>query len=246
MATKTIRNYDLICKAKQADKASMETLLNLYKGLINKIASYYFYHLKVTHLEFNELVAEGQIGFIKAVERFDIEKGYELSTYVTYGIKNSILNALRECSMIKVSTRDVMNQVNANKTNKNNEKTAIYNLDLIDTSENMELCMYYSKKSNNTYMDSNLETEIVDNIHNKKLYANIHESLNGLTYEEGLIVNDFYGFNADRCLNLKEISHKYDIPYNQVRTLKGSAILKLQKSLKNCDNNSMDSYKYVM
>lgn len=95
----------------------MEELLNLYSGLIKKIASYYYYHLKVTHMDLDELITEGQMGFINAVRNFDISKGYQLSTYVTYGIKNSILNALRETSMIKYSTRELMKQVNKNKKN---------------------------------------------------------------------------------------------------------------------------------
>ena len=238
-----MKNYDLICKAKQGDNESMEILLELYAGLINKIANYYYYHLKVTHLELEEIVTEGQIGFIESVNKFDLTRECELSTYATFVIRNSILNALRETSIVKFTTRDISNQMKKNKENKNNpdKSTTLFNVNLIDTAENMELCMHYSDKSDSSYLNSEVEDIVINSTYKKKITNLVKDSLSTLSYNEFLIITNFFGFNnTGECLNLKEISKKYDIPYTQVRKFKTSAISKLQNYFKKSNNNILD------
>lgn len=236
---KKIRNYELIKSAKQGNKKALESLLNMYAGLIKKIASYYFYHLSITHLEFNELIVEGQIGFITAVEKFDLNRGYELSTFATYGIKNSILNALRESSIIKHSTRDVMNQMKKNKENNNSNKTMLYELDLIDNSENMDLCMRYS--SNIMSNESNTEDIVINSMCNNLMQEMLKEGLNILSPNEKIIIKKFFGLDYCKAMNLKQISKTYNIPYSQVRKSKATALKKLKHFLETRNNNNMIS-----
>lgn len=243
---KKIKNYELIKSAKQGDKNAVESLLIIYAGLIKKIASYYFYHLSVKHLELNELITEGQIGFINSIERFDLDRGYEISTFFSYGIKNSILNALRTSSIIKHSTRDVMNQVTKNKKNKDSNKTMLFELNLIDSCENMEICIH-SSNNNNISVENNGTEDIVINAMNNKMISNdLKEGLNILSPTEKFIIIKFFGLNNCQSMNLKQISRNYNIPYSKVRKLKTLALTKLKQFLQNRNNNDMMSISDIV
>lgn len=232
-----IKNKELILKAKQGDERSMEELLTLYDGLIKKIASYYFYHLSVKHLDLEELVSEGQIGFIQAVNRFDMEKGFQLSTYVTYGVRNSILNAMREGSIIKFSSRDVAGQMKKNK-DKENEKTALFNIELIDTPERFDN-IYNLNKPNNSYEEDGIEDSVIESLETKEVNNMIKEALCLLSSEERLIIEHYFGFIDGKQLNLKKISCLYNIPYPKIRKSKNIAVDKIKNFLKESDNNNL-------
>ncbi|HBF76637.1 MAG TPA: hypothetical protein DDX02_02235 [Clostridiaceae bacterium] len=218
----------------------MEELLNLYSGLIKKIASYYYYHLKVTHMDLDELITEGQMGFINAVRNFDISKGYQLSTYVTYGIKNSILNALRETSMIKYSTRELMKQVNKNKKNID-EKTQLFDLNLIGTAENLELCMCYANSIDALSIEeNNVENTYFNHIEKEHKHEIVQQLLQQLLPNEKKVIIDYFGIGSQKRLTLKAISKKYDIPYTKVRQIKEESIEKIKKYITDCNNNELE------
>jgi len=213
----------------------LTSLLELYEDLIKKIANYYYKNTKVQHMDFEELVAEGQIGFIEAVRRFDIEKGYELSTFATYSVKNSILNAMRKSSIIKHSTRDIMNQMKKNKEGKS-DKTTLYDIDLLDTSDKFECCMKYSS---NTQHNLTLEDEFINMIEKKELECIVKKSFEVLTPSEKVIILNYFGFYNYEKINLKKISEKYGLDYINVRMMKKSGLQKIKKFILS-NNNDLD------
>ena len=90
----TESNKILIGKIQRGDEQARQDLCIKNRGLVEKFAGYYATKFSGT-LEFEDLVQEGNIGMLKAAEKFDCLKGYEFSTYATWWIVQSIIRAIR-------------------------------------------------------------------------------------------------------------------------------------------------------
>lgn len=93
------RTYELILKAQNGDKESLETLLNDNASLIHSIVR----KLIRQPYEYEDLFQIGSIGFIKAIKRFDTSLGLKLSTYAFTLIVGEIKKHMRDDNIIKVS-----------------------------------------------------------------------------------------------------------------------------------------------
>ena len=82
----------LFLKLKEGDKDAKNRLIETNLGLVVPIASYY----RNRGVEFLDLIQEGNIGLMKAVDKFDPEKGYKFSTYATWWIRQAITRALAD------------------------------------------------------------------------------------------------------------------------------------------------------
>lgn len=101
-SSESLERADLLTKVLElrSDPESKEyrralgLLLVAYHGLIAGVA--YAYRRKTRHLQLQDLIAEGQIGFCAGVERFDPGYGAQLSTYVGYWVRTQICRAVRD------------------------------------------------------------------------------------------------------------------------------------------------------
>lgn len=67
-------------------------------------------------MEFDDLLIDAKLGFLKALEKFDINKRNALSTYATHCMRNYILNSIRvNNNMIKLSSREVNKRIKLSK-----------------------------------------------------------------------------------------------------------------------------------
>ena len=81
-------------KIKEGDKKERERLINCNLRLVKGIASFY----DNRGMQFNDLIQEGIIGLILAVDRFDVSKGYKFSTYATVYIRSFMSRAIMKCT----------------------------------------------------------------------------------------------------------------------------------------------------
>lgn len=79
------------CKVKDTDKVAFNTLVERNMRLVISIAKHYI----GSGLDYSDLIQEGSIGLIKGVEKYDYTKGYALSTYCTWWIRQAITRAIQ-------------------------------------------------------------------------------------------------------------------------------------------------------
>ena len=90
---------EIITKAKQGDKEAKEMIIMSNLRLVAKIALHYC----KSGIYYLDLIQEGTIGLIAAIDKFDVSKGYKFSTYATWWIKKEIIDALKKkVNMIKI------------------------------------------------------------------------------------------------------------------------------------------------
>ena len=82
--------YDLLVRAKNGDKQAKDAFIEQNMKLVIYIANKY----KNEKYEFLDLIQDGSIGLMEAIDKFDLSKGYSFSTYATWWIRQSITRAL--------------------------------------------------------------------------------------------------------------------------------------------------------
>jgi RNA polymerase primary sigma factor len=198
-----------------------------------------------------DLVSEGNIGLMNAIERFDVDKGYHFISYAVWWIRQAILKAICEKSrMIRLPLNRANELVQIEKVKKDlqGEQFAESEMDIIarkleiDRSHVAELVgisrelisldtPVYSEK------DSSLLGDFVEDkdqpLPDEMMIENsLREDINGilktLTQKEAEIVQYRFGLNGHRPMSLKEIGSMYKLTKERIRQIEKKAIKRLQ------------------
>lgn len=167
-------------------------------------------------LSYSDLIAEGNYGLMKAMEKFDYEKGYKTISYSVWWIRQSILEALKERAGIEGESlpEDFEKQ---NSMDGNEE-----NIDYIVKSEYID---YGNTDSNNEEL--------------KQVILNLTECL---TEREQYIITEYYGLNSNENMTLEEIGDAIGLTKERVRQIKEKALKKLRSEALN-NSITADIYK---
>ena len=204
-------------------------------------------------LSLSDLINEGNLGLIKAAQRFDETKGFKFISYAVWWIRQSILQALAEQSRI---VRLPLNKVGLNsKINKafslleqeferppTPDEIAQY-LDIevdevVSTlsmgGKHLSMDQPITEGEDGSLIDM-LENENAvktDNklVNNDSLNIEIERSLNTLTPRQKEVVTYFFGIGVDHPLSLEDLGEKYNLTRERVRQIKDKAILKLRET----------------
>lgn len=241
------------------DKDAAHQLVTSHLRLVVKIA----YGYKNYGLPMPELVAEGNIGLMQAVKKFDPEKGFRLSTYAIWWIKASIQEyVLRSWSLVKMGTtaaqkklffnlrkmkNRIMSAEHAQLTDENIAQIATE----LDVSEqevvNMDQRMSGSDQSLNAFMGSDDEgAEWIDILASDE---DSHETQIGEAQEYSERQGKLYAAMdkltererdivekrqlSDDPLTLEDLSQVYGVSRERIRQIEARAIEKLQHSVIN-------------
>ena len=190
-------------------------------------------------LELSDLIAEGNLGLLKAVENFDWTKQLRFISYAVWWIRQSILQSLNE------NARTIRLPVNVvqdlQKAKKEVEKNGT---DLPDKFVNLPTVINYDAPLNeegDTLLDliKNPDAELPDSVFDTKeiLKEKLKEILGILDDREKLIIEDYFGLSG-QTRTLEDIGNDFKLTKERVRQIKEKALRKLR-------NESNDLFEYL-
>ena len=238
---------ELAQRIKKGDKEALEKLTKANLRFVVSVAKQY----QNQGLSLPDLINEGNLGLIKAAEKFDETRGFKFISYAVWWIRQSILQALAEQSRI---VRLPLNQVGSlNKINKafarfeqEHERTPsaeelANELELpkekvTDTlrvaGRHISVDAPFADGEDNSLLDVLVNTDSPNadrGLINESLATEVERALEILTERERDIIRYFFGIGCSE-MTLEEIGEKFDLTRERVRQIKEKAIRKLRQS----------------
>jgi len=199
----------------------------------------------------DDLISEGNIGLINAIERFDVDKGYHFISYAVWWIRQSILKAICEKSRtIRLPLNRANELVQIEKMRKEmfseegqepEDRELARRLgmnesqvrDLLDISREMislETPVYTDRDTSvlsDFLEDANHPSPEIQTVHSS-LKSDLNEALETLSDKESKILELRFGLNDKQPLSLKEIGEKFHLTKERIRQIEKKALQKLQ------------------
>jgi RNA polymerase primary sigma factor len=232
---------------RNGDRAALEKLVRANLRFVVSVAKQY----QNQGLSLPDLIDEGNLGLIKAAEKFDETRGFKFISYAVWWIRQSILQALAEQSRI---VRLPLNQVGSlNKINKayqrfeqeHERKPSAEELaELLDipvdkiadtlkmTGRQVSVDAPFVEGEDNSLLDVlvNDDSPIADRtLINESLSTEVERALATLTERERDIIKLFFGINCQE-MTLEEVGEKFGLTRERVRQIKEKAIRRLRHS----------------
>ena len=238
---------DLAKRIKQGDQIALEKLTKANLRFVVSVAKQY----QNQGLSLSDLINEGNLGLIKAAQRFDETRGFKFISYAVWWIRQSILQALAEQSRI---VRLPLNKVGSlNKINKAfSELEQAYerepspeelaeileiSTDEVETTlgvaaRHVSMDAPFVEGEDNSLLDV-LENTTMPGTDSHLEYADslrreIERSLGTLTDRQADVIKLYFGIGVEHPLSLEDIGDKFGLTRERVRQIKDNAINKLR------------------
>ena len=241
---------ELAGRIRKGDRKALEKLTKANLRFVVSVAKQY----QNQGLSLPDLINEGNLGLIKAVEKFDETRGFKFISYAVWWIRQSILQAIAEQSRI---VRLPLNQVGSvnkisralNKFEQEHERRPSVD-EIAETTDLPEDKIADAMNANtrhvsvdapfvdgddNSLLDilANNDAPMADNeLVKQSLQTEISRALQLLNERERNIIEAFFGINQPE-LTLEEIGNKYGLTRERVRQIKEKAIRRLRNHTKN-------------
>ncbi len=237
---------ELAQRIRQGDKIALEKLTKANLRFVVSVSKQY----QNQGLSLPDLINEGNLGLIKAAQRFDETRGFKFISYAVWWIRQSILQALAEQSRI---VRLPLNKIGSiNKINKTyakleqefeREPNAEEIAEALDITE-AEVKESMKNAGRHVSMDAPLIQDEDNNMYDvlksdevvtpetellyESLRKEIDRAISTLTPREADVVRLYFGLNGSHPMTLEEIGEKFDLTRERVRQIKEKAIRRLK------------------
>lgn len=239
---------ELARKISLGDRAALERLTKANLRFVVSVSKQY----QNQGLSLPDLINEGNLGLIKAAERFDETRGFKFISYAVWWIRQSILQALAEQARIvrlplnKIGTINKINKAFSELEQRFERPPSADELAEFLECTPDEVKQSMANNGRHISMDAPLvdgdessssmydvlvndslpgpEKELVT----ESLRKDIERSLSTLTAREGDVVRLYYGLNGKHSMTLEEIGERFDLTRERVRQIKEKAIRRLK------------------
>jgi len=244
---------ELARRIRQGDRVALERLTKANLRFVVSVSKQY----QNQGLALPDLINEGNVGLIKAAERFDETRGFKFISYAVWWIRQSILQALAEQARI---VRLPLNKIgNINKINRAyseleqkferppsaDELAEFLNCSTEEVKQSlsqngrhvsMDAPRVEGDESSSTMYDVMTGDSLPSpdsNLVLESLRKDIKSSLTTLTQRESDVISMFYGLDGKSPMSLEEIGIRFDLTRERVRQIKEKAIRRLKHTTKN-------------
>ncbi len=236
-------------KIKQGDTNALERLTKANLRFVVSVAKQY----QNQGLTLSDLINEGNLGLIKAAERFDETRGFKFISYAVWWIRQSILQSLAEQSRIirlplnKVGSLNKINQAFAQLEQEfereptPDELAELLNLEIDEVRSTLGVA------GRHVSMDAPFRTgeessllDVLENPNSEQadrgvgysdsLRCEVERSLAMLTEKQAEVLKMYFGIGMDEPASLEDIGARYDLTRERVRQIRDKALLRLKSA----------------
>ena len=239
---------DLALKAKAGDKAAKDKIVNANLRFVVNVAKKYQNH----GLDLPDLISEGNIGLLTAVDRFDVSKGYHFISYAVWWIRQAILKAICEKSRairLPLNRANELVQIEHARKLMTGDKTEEQEFaevarmlkmdkqhvrEMVNISRDMISldAQVASSDNDRTSVSDFIEDERYDNPDEEAISnamkRDIGKVLNTLKPNEAKVLSLRYGFNGARAMSLKEVGDTCNLTKERIRQIEKHAIVRMR------------------
>ncbi|MCB0496160.1 MAG: RNA polymerase sigma factor RpoD/SigA [Cyclobacteriaceae bacterium] len=243
---------ELAQRIQDGDEAALEKLVKANLRFVVSVAKQY----QNKSLTLNDLINEGNLGLIKAAQKFDHTRGFKFISYAVWWIRQSIMQALAEHSRLvriplnKVGSLNKINKAMAELEQKYNraptdqELAEILEMDdkelkgtLSARTRHVSVDAPFAEGESNSLLDVLEDDTIVstdgDLEYTNSLQIETERSLATLDPREQQVLRMYFGIGEQTAISLEQIAETLNITRERVRQIKEKAIKKLQHDSRN-------------
>ncbi|MDB2673817.1 RNA polymerase sigma factor RpoD/SigA [Akkermansiaceae bacterium] len=243
------QEVELAARIKKGDEKAREIMIKANLRLVVKLARDYSNY----GVPLADLISEGNIGLMKAVEKFDPAKGGKLSTYAGWWIKQAIKRALaNQGKTIRLPVHLVdklarVRRITAMLTEELGEEPTDEMLSDVLGIPERKLAMLKQASQRPASLDAPVSDDSVstyaevigdenavsplDELANKNYLSELEGMLGVLDARETEIIDSRFGLNGKKVMTLEEISHNFGVSRERIRQVQNAAINKMRKAL---------------
>ncbi|MCH7974395.1 MAG: sigma-70 family RNA polymerase sigma factor [Bacteroidetes bacterium] len=241
---------DLAIKIKKGDGDAQEKLVRANLRFVVSVAI----HFQNQGLSLGDLIGEGNVGLIKAAQRFDVTRGFKFITYAVWWVRQGIMSAIANQSrIVRLPLNRVGNLTKLGKAYRDLEqeyerKPTTEELTKILDMTTYEVSYTLQSSGRQISMDAPLKAgdenknslmDVLPNEHQpmpdkdlmkESLKYEVTNALSSLTEIEAKVIKLCFGIDGDHSATLEEIGERFNLTRERIRQIKEKALRKLRAS----------------
>ena len=242
--------YELALKAKNGDKKAREKLINANLRFVVSVAKKF----RGQGMPLEDLINEGNIGLMTAVDKFEPEKGYHFISYAVWWVRQAILKALAEQSRpVRLPlnrSNELIQIVRAKNDLIHNKGISDPTVDEIAAASGLDVTLVKNllevtrdmisfdspikgdEEGDSSYFDfvEDKSQSPEDDVVNHMMEKDVRGLLSVLGDKERDIIEQRYGFNGNEPMSLKAIGDEYNLTKERIRQIEKAALQKLRNN----------------